>query len=209
MNHLTGLKIEVVSKWPSLKNFNQKENTMQYMTNQMMQRFMSNMSTMLYAIHANRAGIEGEIKFCKESELFKDELPAWYAARESEKKLWLKMEYIQWQVKTAYSYRLPAWYAARESEKKLWLKMEYIQWQVKTAYSYRLPFPQSDLQQMEKVVTKWLAEAQQNVLFAHYDYLENRYDTFYRNRSKQAKQKLAKLVELQQAIRKQKCVTRN
>lgn len=150
---------------------------MEYMTNQMMQRFMSNMSIMLSAIHANRTNIEGEIKFCKEGELFKDELPAWYAAR--------------------------------ESEKKLWLKMEYIQWQVKTAYSYRLPFPQSDLQQMEKVVTNWLAEAQQNVLFAHYHYLENRYDTFYRNRTKQAKKKLAKLVELQQAIRKQKRITRN
>ena len=149
---------------------------MEYMTNKMLQRFMSNMSIMLSAIHANRTSIEGEIKFCKESDLFKNELPAWYAAR--------------------------------ESEKKLWLKMEYIQWQVKTAYSYRLPFPQSDLQQMEKVVTNWLAEAQQNVLFAHYDYLENRYDTFYRNRTKQAKKKLAKLVELQQAIRKQKCITK-
>ena len=150
---------------------------MEYMTNQMMQRFMSHMSTMLSAIHENRASIEDEIKFCKESELLKDELPAWYAAR--------------------------------ESEKKLWLKMEYIQWQVKTAYSYRLPFPQSDLQQMEKVVTNWLAEAQLDVLFTYYDYLENRYDTFYHNRTEQAKKKLAKLVELQQAIRKQKRITRN
>ena len=160
----------VVMEWPSLKNFNRKKNTMQYMTNKMLQRFMSNMSIMLSAIHANRAGIEGEIKFCKESELFKDELPAWYAAR--------------------------------ESEKKLWLKMEYIQWQVKTACIYRLTFPQSDLQQMEKVVTNWLAEAQQNVLFAHYDYLENRYDTFYRNRTKQAKKRLAKLVESKESFTK-------
>ena len=149
---------------------------MEYMTNQMMQRFMSNMSIMLSAIHANRTNIEGEIKFCKESDLFKNELPAWYAAR--------------------------------EFDKNLLLKMEYIQWQVKTAYSYRLPFPQSDLQQMEKVVTNWLAEAQQECQFAYEDYLENRYDPFYRNRSKQAKQKLAKLVELQQAIRKQKCITK-
>jgi hypothetical protein len=65
------------------------------------------------------------------------------------------------------------------------------------------------LQQMEKVVTPWINNQQDEAQCAYEDYLDNRYNPFYRNRSKQAKQKLAKLVELQQAIRKQKSITRN
>lgn len=65
------------------------------------------------------------------------------------------------------------------------------------------------LQKMEKVVTLWINSQQRGVQYAYEDYLDNRYNPFYRNRSKQAKQKLAKLVELQQAIRKQKRITRS
>ena len=62
---------------------------------------------------------------------------------------------------------------------------------------------------MEKVVTKLIELAQLDKEWAYEDYLQNRYDPFYRNKSKQAKQKLAKLVELQQAIRKQKSITKD
>lgn len=170
MNHLTGLKIEVVSKWPSLKNFNQKENTMQYMTNQMMQRFMSNMTNTLSLVQLARTDIEAEIEEYKNS----------------------GNKFLQYL------------YLERQMFKETYVKYAAIQEHVKIGF-----IGHRTLQKMEKIVTHWLVNQQQECQFAYEDYLENRYDTFYRNRTKQAKKKLAKLVELQQAIRKQKCVTRN
>ena len=171
----------VVMEWPILpKKFNRKENTMKYMTNQMLQRFMSNMSTMLSATHANRAAIEGEIKFCKESELFKDGLPAWYSAR--------------------------------EEDRKLWLKMEYIQWTVKSYHRNSIPLLKTILQRMEKVVTEWINDAHFWIEHNKEQFKDSRggeNGKYWYNQMQSSKKKLAKLVELQQAIRKQKRVTRN
>ena len=172
MNHLTGLKIEVVSKWPSLKNFNRKENTMQYMTNQMMQRFISHMANQLTKIQITRVEVEDEIKFCKSDACFWKHLPFWYGERVIFRNDYIKFSKLQQEVK----------------------------------YNY---LSQSRLQRMEKVVTKLIEFAQLDREWAYEDYLQNRYDPFYRNKSKQAKKKLAKLVELQQAIRKQKSITKD
>lgn len=87
--------------------------------------------------------------------------------------------------------------------KKYYVRNSTLQAHVKRGF-----LRHSVLQQMEKVVTLWINLRQTEAWNAYEDYLDNRYDPFYRNRSKQAKQKLAKLVELQQAIRKQKRITR-
>ena len=172
MNHLTGLKIGVVSEWPSLKNFGKKENTMKYMTNQMLQRFMSNMATKLTLCQLSRFEVEDEIAFCKQDARFWKHLPFWYKEREILKKKYLALSSLQQEVK----------------------------------YNY---LSHSRLQRMEKAVTGFISFQECECNWAYYDYLENRYDPFYRNKSKQAKQKLKKLVELQQAIRKQKSITRD
>lgn len=97
----------------------------------------------------------------------------------------------------------PYLYICRETDKEFYVRNSTLQAHVKRGF-----LRHSMLQQMEKVVTLWINLRQTEAWNAYEDYLDNRYDPFYRNRSKQAKQKLAKLVELQQAIRKQKRITR-
>ena len=143
---------------------------MQYMTNQMMQRFMSNMTNTLSSVQLARADIEGDIE-----------------------------EY-----KNNGNKFLPYLYLERQVLEETYVKYAAIQEHMKRGF-----VGHSSLQRMEKVVTYWLCHQQDMCRFAYQDYLANRYDTFYRNRTKQAKKKLAKLVELQQAIRKQKRITRN
>lgn len=99
---------------------------------------------------------------------------------------------------------LPFLYEEREIFKRDYIKFSELQQEVKYNYLHH-----SLLQRMEKAVTKLIQLAQIDKEWAYEDYQLNRYDPFYRNKSKQAKKKLAKLVELQQAIRKQKRVTRN
>lgn len=145
---------------------------MQYMTDKMLQRFISNMATWLAKIQVSRSIVEDEIRFCK-----------------SDARFWK---------------RLPFWYGEREIFRNDYIKLSKLQKEVKYYY-----LSHSRLQRMEKVVTKLIELAQLDRGWAYEDYLQNRYDPFYRNRSKQAKKKLAKLVELQQAIRKQKSITKN
>lgn len=154
----------------SLKNFNRKENTMQYMTNQMLQRFMSHMADALAAIQESREYTEENIALAKK-EGYKEFLEADYYWRGVYKKCYVRNSALQAHVKRG-------------------------------SIEHRI------LQKMEKVVTLWINHQQREEQYAYEGYLDNRYDPFYRNRSKQAKQKLAKLVELQQAIRKQKSVTK-
>lgn len=97
---------------------------------------------------------------------------------------------------------LPFWYGEREIFRNDYIKFSKLQKEVKYYY-----LSHSLLQRMEKVVTKLIELAQLDREWAYEDYLQNRYDPFYRNKSKQAKKKLAKLVELQQAIRKQKSLS--
>ena len=99
---------------------------------------------------------------------------------------------------------LPFLYEEREIFKRDYIKFSELQQEVKYNYLHH-----SLLQRMEKAVTKLIQLAQIDKEWAYEDYLLNRYDPFYRNRSKQAKQKLAQLVELQQAIRKQKRIARD
>ena len=167
---MESIQYVIIGEWPSLKNFNQKENTMEYMTNQMMQRFMSNMTNTLSSVQLARADIEGDIEEYKNN----------------------GNKFLQYL------------YLERQMFKKTYVKYAAIQEHMKRGF-----IGHRTLQKMEKIVTHWLVNLQQESQFAYEDYLENRYDTFYRNRTKQAKKKLAKLVELQQAIRKQKRVTRN
>lgn len=170
MNHLQGLDIKVISEWPSLKNFNRKGNTMKYMTNQIMQRFMSQMAKELSIIQYNRAMIQYDIV---------------YEAKECGKSS-----------KTLRDHR--------DLLRDMYTHRSTIQQRVKRGF-----VGHRTLQKMEKVITRWINYSQEDLKYIYEEYLENRYDTFYRNRTKQAKQKLAKLVELQQAIRKQKRITRN
>jgi hypothetical protein len=171
MNHLQGLEITVVSEQPSLKNFDKKENTMKYMTNQVLQRFMSHMATMLADIHMIREDLKEEIA-TTERPVSTLTYKTW--------KLWLR------------------------NDKETYIKNSKLQKKVKDG-----EITQATLQQMEKVVTNWIIVKEQDVWYTYEKYLMNRYDPFYRNKSKQAKQKLKKLVELQQAIRKQKSITRS
>lgn len=172
MNPLTRLNIKVVGDWPTLpKNFNRKENTMQYMTDKMLQRFISNMATWLTNIQVSRSEVEDEIIGCKAIPYLQKHLTPWYNEREILRKEYLKFAQLQKTVKIGV-------------------------------------LNQSTLQQMEKVVTKMLYSSQQGKNWAYEDYIDNRYDPYYRNRTKEAKKKLARLVELQQAIRKQKSVTK-
>lgn len=97
----------------------------------------------------------------------------------------------------------PYLYICREIDKECYVRNSTLQSDVKRGF-----IDHRTLQEMEKVVTLWINLQQDEAQYAYEDYLDNRYDPFYRNRSKQAKQKLAKLVELQQAIRKQKRITR-
>ena len=151
---------------------------MQYMTNQMMQRFMSNMSTQLMYIQTQRNDVEDEISYCKQHE---------------------------------YTSELPAWYDSRDDLKKTWKKYEHYQWVVKYVFREGRNFKHCDLQFMEKVVTEWIHSSN--------SWIENDYENFmyYRgtgegkywyNQLQTSKRKLAKLVELQQAIRKQKAITK-
>lgn len=94
-------------------------------------------------------------------------------------------------------------YNFRTEDKEFYIRNSALQAHVKRGF-----IDHRTLQEMEKVVTLWINLQQDKAQYAYEDYLDNRYDPFYRNRSKQAKQKLAKLVELQQAIRKQKRITR-
>ena len=161
-------------------NFSKKENTMKYMTNKMLQRFMSNMSTTLMVLHQSRQDVEAQIEYCKFGDGSKDELPAWYSAREEDRKLWLKMEYIQWTVKSYHRNSIPLWKAI--------------------------------LQRMEKVVTEWINDAHFWIEHNKDQFKDNRGGVngkYWYNQVQSSKKKLAKLVELQQAIRKQKSITRN
>lgn len=103
-------------------------------------------------------------------------------------------------------YDMATLYKWREKEAEHYKKASDIQMAVKNFYACNFSIPHNYLQKMEKVVTAWIKAAEWQKYYAHQDYLDNRYDTFYRNKTKQAKQRLAKLVELQQAIRKQKAV---
>lgn len=141
---------------------------MQYMTNQMMQRFMSNMSQDLVWLQAEMA-VEQD---CAIAEAIK-----FGASSETTRK-------------------------NRDKLSDLYSHSAKIQTSVK-----HYPLKHFVLQQMEKRVTLWIKDQQESCYLYYVAYLENRYDTFYRNRTKQAKKKLAKLVELQQAIRKQKRIT--
>lgn len=171
MNHLKGLNIKVVSEWPTLpKNFNRKENTMQYMTNKMLQRFISELAKDLNSVN-RQMGVWRKYAVAEAIELGKSE--------DSTRKF---RDYL------ADTYA------------------QYSQLQ-KDVKSNNLTH--STLQKMEKCVTWWIVDAEGNKQSAYEHYLDNRYDPFYRNKSKQAKKKLAKLVELQQAIRKQKSITKD
>lgn len=146
---------------------------MKYMTEQLMQRFTSNMATMLRAVQGDREMDESQIKYFKESES---------------------------------KYRTEAlgqWYTLREFDKKDYIKLSSLQSNIKRGF-----LTKPILQKMEKVVTIWLRHQQEEVLFSYENYLDNRYNNLYRNRTKQEKKKLAKLVELQQAIRKEKSVNK-
>lgn len=182
MNPLQGLDIKVVGKWPTLpKNFNQKENTMKYMTNKMMQRFMSHMSSQLAYIQEQRERTELEIDFCKENyEKFKEEIKDWKVTREKLRKDWLKYEYYQRVVKTTY-------------RERCWLFHRHLQF-------------------MERVVTEWIHDS--NFWIGHnYEnfmcYRGTEEGKYWYNQLQTSKRKLAKLVELQQAIRKQKSITKD
>ena len=105
---------------------------------------------------------------------------------------------------TLFWKHLPFLYEDREIFKRDYIKFSELQQEVKYNYLHH-----SLLQRMEKVVTKLIQLAQIDKEWAYECYLPNRYDPFYRNKSKQAKKKLAKLVELQQAIRKQKSITKD
>ena len=180
--YVDGIKVSTYNDWPlgdfqayewlSLKNFGKKENTMEYMTNQMLQRFMSHMASQLTKIQITRKEVEDEIKFCKSDARFWEHLPFWYGERQIFRNDYVKFSKLQQEVK----------------------------------YNY-LSNPR--LQRMEKVVTKLIELAQLDKEWAYEDYLLNQYDPFYRKCSKQAKQKLKKLVELQHAIRKQKSITKD
>lgn len=108
--------------------------------------------------------------------------------------------------KNFYDYDMATLYKWREKEAEHYKKASDIQMAVKRSYAYNFSIPHNYLQKMEKVVTDWIKAAEWQKYYAHQDYLDNRYDAFYRNKTKQAKQRLARLVELQQAIRKQKAV---
>ena len=167
-------------EWPSLKNFGKKENTMEYMTNKMLQRFMSNMSTTLMILHQSRQDVETQIEYCKFGDGSKDELPLWYRAREEDRKLWLKMEYIQWTVKSYHRNSIPLWKAI--------------------------------LQRMEKVVTEWINGVHFWIEHNKKQFKDSRggeNGKYWYNQVQSSKKALAKLVELQQAIRKQKSITKD
>lgn len=104
-------------------------------------------------------------------------------------------------------YDMATLYKWREKEAEHYKKASDIQTVVKRVYACNFCIPDNYLQKMEKAVTAWINAAEWQKYYAHQDYLDNRYDTFYRNKTKQAKQRLAKLVELQQAIRKQKSLS--
>lgn len=142
---------------------------MKYMTEQLMQRFMSCMTKELSTIQYNRTVIQYDIV---------------YEAKECGKSS-----------KTLRDHRdlLCGMYIHRST----------IQQHVKRGF-----IGHQTLQKMEKIVTRWINYSQEDLKYIYEEYLENRYDTFYRNKSKQAKKKLVKLVELQQAIRKQKSVNK-
>lgn len=144
---------------------------MEYMTNKMLQRFMSNMTTALRNIQADFKEANDNIVYEKSVGSSKEILASWYVFREMDRKEYIKNSNIQKRVKSF-------------------------------VLNHAL------LQQMEKVVIDWITCQQVECEFAYIDYQHNRYDTFYRNRTKEAKKKLAKLVELQQAIRKQKSITK-
>lgn len=109
--------------------------------------------------------------------------------------------------KNFYDYDMATLYKWREKEAEHYKKASKIQMVVKRVYACNFCIPDKYLQKMEKVVTAWIKAAEWQKYYAHQDYLDNRYDTFYGNKTKQAKQRLAKLVELQQAIRKQKSLS--
>lgn len=155
----------------SFMQITKKENTMQYMTNQMLQRFMSHMSKTLANIQNRREELKEEISTTE---------------------------------RPVSKYIHSVWNRWKKQDRESYIKNSKLQKKVKDGV-----LSHATLQQMEKVVTTWLVVEQIDCDFHYIDYLENRYDPFYRNRSKQAKRKLAKLVELQQAIRKQKRITRN
>lgn len=94
------------------------------------------------------------------------------------------------------------WYNFRQKDKIAYVKNSQLQEMCKRGF-----IGHPTLQRMEKVVTDWIKSAEWQKYYTHQNYLDNRYDTFYRNKTKQAKQRLAKLVELQQAIRKQKSIS--
>ena len=94
------------------------------------------------------------------------------------------------------------WYNLRQKDKITYVKNSQLQEMCKRGF-----ISHPTLQRMEKVVTAWIKAAEWQKYYAHQDYLDNRYNTFYRNKTNQAKQRLAKLVELQQAIRKQKSIS--
>ena len=170
----------VVMEWPILpKKFNRKENTMQYMTNKMLQRFMSNMSTQLMCIQTQRNDIEDEISYCKQYE---------------------------------YTGELPAWYDSRDDLKKTWKKYEHYQWVVKYVFREGRNFKHCDLQFMEKVVTDWIKDADFWIGHNYDNFMYTRGGEdgkYWYNQVQSSKKKLAKLVELQQAIRKQKSITKD
>ena len=180
MNHLQGLGIKVVGWWPTLpKNFNQKENTMKYMTNQMLQRFMAHMSDNIAELHEQSLAQRCYAVF--EAKIFGKSLDSTRRYR----------DYL----------------SACLND------MSYIQTCAKGVYRYRSNLLHGELQRMEKVVTKWILKQQSDCNWNWMDYLENRHDSeqvkYFRNQVKQGKQKFAKLVELQQAIRKQKSITKD
>lgn len=147
---------------------------MQYMTNKMLQRFMSHMADDL-------SWLQSEM-----------ELERHYAILEA--------------IKFGASSE-----TTRQNRDKLSTLHSHFS-SIQTSVKY-FPLRHFVLQQMEKHVTIWIKD-QQNVCNLYYEeYVDNRHDTFYvksiRNRTKQAKKKLAKLVELQQAIRKQKSITKD
>lgn len=151
---------------------------MKYITNQMLQRFMAHMSGKIAELHE-----ESLVQRC-------------YAVFEAKR----------------FGKSLDSTRRYRDYLSEYLADMSYIQACAKDVYRDGTSLRHSELQRMEKVVTKWILKQQSDCNWNWMDYLENRHDSkqvkYFRNQVKQGKQKLAKLVELQQAIRKQKSITK-
>ena len=90
--------------------------------------------------------------------------------------------------------------------------MGYIQWTVKSYHRNSIPLLKAILQRMEKVVTEWINGVHFWIEYNKKQFKDNRggeNGKYWYNQVQSSKKALAKLVELQQAIRKQKSITKD